>query len=62
VLTAAAALAQPALGQTLTPTAAPSSGPYGSNAYNARIGGGKVFDQAKAIATDPFGATYILGK
>lgn len=61
VLAAAAALAQPALGQTQQTLAPSAASPFGANAYNARIGGGKAFDQAKAIATDPFGATYVVG-
>lgn len=35
---------------------------YGSNNYNARMGGGRAFARGKAMATDGFGATYILGK
>lgn len=35
---------------------------YGSNVFNARIGGGRAFDQTKSVTNDAFGATYILGK
>lgn len=34
---------------------------YGSSPYSERIGGRRAFDQAKAMATDATGATYVLG-
>lgn len=53
-----ASLSHMARGQETTT----NGGHYGSNPYDARMGGGRAFARTKAMASDGFGATYVLGK